>query len=335
MHQLHTDLEQRDRSMHDRGLELDRFPTAAFTLTRPVPLGLPPLRLAGRVLDLRLPGELTLHGVTRPVVIPVQARWDGATIQVAGSLQIRRDDFGLRVPELVGFKIQQAGVIEFELTLRRKGATGGEGTRTQRMVRIPPGSPLPLPLPPRVRPRQPPGPSPTIYLREGLIVPKLDRWLSGMFSPEHLDRTCAALAGASRGPAAGAAERAARRAVADCDKRLARYRATLDAGGDPAVVAQWIKETQAQRAAAEQQLQQLQASLKRANRQLSPRQVRELVERAGGAVRALKRAEPADKHQLYGELGLRLTYQLTRHRVMVEAHLQQGRGVYVSVGGGT
>jgi TolB protein len=124
MRQLHTDQQQRDQSMRDHGLELERFPTAAFALTRPVPVGLPPRRLAGRVLDLRLPGELTLHGVTRPVVFPAQARWDGATIQAAGSLQIRRDDFGLRVPDLVGFKIQQTGVIEFELTLRRKDATG-------------------------------------------------------------------------------------------------------------------------------------------------------------------------------------------------------------------
>ena len=128
MRQLQTDLQERDRSMRDRGLEVERFPTAGFTLTRPVQVGLPPRRLAGRVVDLRLPGELTLHGVTRPVELPVQARWDGATIQAAGSLQVRRDDFGLRVPNLVGFKIQQTGVIEFELTLRRKGTSGQSAT---------------------------------------------------------------------------------------------------------------------------------------------------------------------------------------------------------------
>jgi polyisoprenoid-binding protein YceI len=128
MRQLHTDQQQRDQSMRDHGLEVDRFPTAGFTLTRPVRVGLPPGHLAGRVLDLRLPGELTLHGVTRPVDLPVQARWDGATIQAAGSLELRRDDFGLRVPDLVGFKIQQTGVMEFELTLRRKGAAGQRAT---------------------------------------------------------------------------------------------------------------------------------------------------------------------------------------------------------------
>jgi len=69
-----------------------------------------------------LPGDLTLHGVTRAVVFPLQARWDGATIQVAGSMQIRRPDFGLEVPSLVGFRIEERGVVELELTLARKGA---------------------------------------------------------------------------------------------------------------------------------------------------------------------------------------------------------------------
>jgi Tol biopolymer transport system component len=69
-----------------------------------------------------VPGDLTLHGVTRPVVFPLQARWDGATIQVAGSMQIRRPDFGLEVPSLVGYRIEERGVVELELTLARKGA---------------------------------------------------------------------------------------------------------------------------------------------------------------------------------------------------------------------
>jgi polyisoprenoid-binding protein YceI len=110
----------RDQQMRDRGLETASYPTAAFRLTRPVPLG--PVAV-GRVLDLRLPGELTLRNVTRPVEFPVQARWDGGAVQVAGSLQIRRSDFQLQVPELVGFKIEDAGVVELELTLVRKGAT--------------------------------------------------------------------------------------------------------------------------------------------------------------------------------------------------------------------
>jgi polyisoprenoid-binding protein YceI len=119
---LRTDMEPRDGRMRDDGLETLRFPTATFTLTRPTPLG---GVSGGRVLSLELPGKLTLHGVTRPVVFPLRARWDGATIQVAGSMPLRRADFGLQVPSLVGFRIQDQGVVELELTLVRKGAALG------------------------------------------------------------------------------------------------------------------------------------------------------------------------------------------------------------------
>jgi polyisoprenoid-binding protein YceI len=115
---LRTDIEPRDQRMREDGLETLRFPTASFRLSQPVPLG---DASGGKVVELRLPGTLTLHGVTRPLVFPVQARWDGATIQVAGSTQIRRKDFDLEVPSLVGYRIEDAGVVELELTLTRKG----------------------------------------------------------------------------------------------------------------------------------------------------------------------------------------------------------------------
>jgi polyisoprenoid-binding protein YceI len=119
MTQLRTDVESRDERMREDGLQTQAYPTATFRLTRPVPLR---DVSGGLVVDLRLPGDLTLHGVTRPVVFPVQARWDGAAIQVAGSMELRRPDFGLEVPSLVGFRIEEQGVVELELTLTRKGA---------------------------------------------------------------------------------------------------------------------------------------------------------------------------------------------------------------------
>jgi dipeptidyl aminopeptidase/acylaminoacyl peptidase len=61
--------------------------------------------------------------VTRPVVLPVQARWDGGSIEVAGSVDISRDDFGIDVSGLVGFRIENRGTIEFELTFVRAGAS--------------------------------------------------------------------------------------------------------------------------------------------------------------------------------------------------------------------
>jgi site-specific DNA recombinase len=73
-------------------------------------------------------------------------------------------------------------------------------------------------------------------------VPTLDRWLIRTFTQDRLPETLAALAdaqddGRDTELAARAAE--ARRIIAGCDQRLARYRAALEAGTDPKLVARW------------------------------------------------------------------------------------------------
>jgi site-specific DNA recombinase len=45
-----------------------------------------------------------------------------------------------------------------------------------------------------------------------------------------------------------------RRVIQESDAKLRQYRATLDAGADPAVVTGWIAHTQAERNQAEQQM---------------------------------------------------------------------------------
>ena len=126
MTQLHSDVDGRDGAMTHQGLETERFPTAEFTLVSTVDLGAPQL---GRPVEFALDGGLTLHGVTRRVVIPVQARWDGDSIQVAGSVTISRHDFDIDVSGLVGFRIENTGTIEFELTFNRAGAPTAVSSR--------------------------------------------------------------------------------------------------------------------------------------------------------------------------------------------------------------
>ena len=135
MTRLRTDVEPRDGRMRDEGLETARFPTASFRLRQPVPLG----DVAGaRVVELRLPGELTLHGVTRAVEFPVQARWDGTAIQVAGGMRVRRADFDLEVPSLAGYRIEDTAVVELELTLVRAGASlAGPVSTLRRATAVP------------------------------------------------------------------------------------------------------------------------------------------------------------------------------------------------------
>jgi site-specific DNA recombinase len=167
-----------------------------------------------------------------------------------------------------------------------------------------------------------------VYIREMHIVPPLDDWISGVFDPERLEETCRALAEAQEPPLEeDGRKEAARRSLADCDARLARYRTALEAGTDPAVVSQWISEVQAERRTAAEELRR-----RRPTAALTENDIRVMVESLGDLVDVLEASEPAKKAALYESLGLSLTYEPRKGTVLVEADLSGVRRV--RVGGG-
>ncbi|MGW1169959.1 recombinase family protein [Streptomyces sp. NPDC002550] len=124
----------------------------------------------------------------------------------------------------------------------------------------------------------------TVYLREDLVCQALDQWIARAFAPDRLSATIEALTHASA--AASTAEpqtpeqTQARQAIKECERRLARYQAALDAGADPAVVTQWINEAQRDKDAAQEKLSAHPPSLGRSN----PRSMRN---RSGESLRVL------------------------------------------------
>jgi hypothetical protein len=90
---------------------------------------------------------------------------------------------------------------------------------------------------------------------------------------------------------------ALRAQIAACDTKIARYKATLDAGADPAVVAGWITTTQAERAAA---LAQLRPAEDRASRRLSRTEIADLIDRLGDLVATLRQADHMTKPRCTG-----------------------------------
>jgi site-specific DNA recombinase len=114
----------------------------------------------------------------------------------------------------------------------------------------------------------------TVYLREDVLCQALDPWIARAFAPERLTATIEALTHASA--TASAAETRtpeqaqARQAIKDCERRLARYQAALEAGADPAVVTQWINEAQRDREAARKKVDALPAAPGRSNPHSTP-----------------------------------------------------------------
>ena len=110
----------RDQAMKTKGLETDTFPTASFTLTEPIDLATLPE--PGQEVRFDAEGELTLHGVTRPVTVPFEARWNGRLIDVTASLEVRLADYGIEQPAIQVVTVADEGTVELQLTFAQGGA---------------------------------------------------------------------------------------------------------------------------------------------------------------------------------------------------------------------
>jgi site-specific DNA recombinase len=155
-----------------------------------------------------------------------------------------------------------------------------------------------------------------VYLREAAVLEPLDGWLAQVFAPSRLTQTLHELAQSQDAPEAGeeTAIEAARRALTECDRRLARYRAALEAGTDPALIARWTAEVNAQRVMAEAKLPEASG-----RRSMSEQEIAALVAALGNLLDVLRNADPVDKAKVYQQLGLTLTYKPNAHTVLIES----------------
>ena len=104
------------RSMHDEVLESARFPEARFRSTGVTGI------TEGRDGEVRfqLAGELTLHGVTRSVVLPVTLRRLAGELRASGRYVLKQTDFGIRPYSTAGgaIRVKNEVVIDFQITAR-------------------------------------------------------------------------------------------------------------------------------------------------------------------------------------------------------------------------
>ena len=107
----------------------------------------------------------------------------------------------------------------------------------------------------------------------------------------------------------------ARRAIADADAKLARYRAALESGTDPALIATWTAEVTAAKTTAQAQLRALTG-----RRRMTEDEIATIVAAAGNVLAVLRNADPEDKTAIYRQLGLRLTYEPGTRTVLAEAN---------------
>ncbi len=111
---LQSDSAMRDNAIRTRGLETGRFPTATFELTEPITIGSEPAQ--GEEIEAQATGNVTLHGVTKQVTIPITARRSGERITVVSSFDVALADYEMERPTTARvLSVNDEGTIELQL----------------------------------------------------------------------------------------------------------------------------------------------------------------------------------------------------------------------------
>ena len=116
-----TALTTNDSRRDDRALDAlgtAQFPSATFVLTSPIDLG--DAAATGAQTAVTATGDLTIHGVTKSVEIPLEAQLIGDTIVVVGTVDVVFSDFGVTVPSApIVLSVDDHGQIELQLFFSR------------------------------------------------------------------------------------------------------------------------------------------------------------------------------------------------------------------------
>ena len=116
---LQSDDNKRDGQLHRQALETDQFPQASFKLTTPIELGTTPTD--GQTISATATGDLTLHGVTKSVQVPIQARLSGDMVTVVGNIAIQFADYSIVPPvSFAILSVEDHGTMEFQLHFRHQ-----------------------------------------------------------------------------------------------------------------------------------------------------------------------------------------------------------------------
>jgi polyisoprenoid-binding protein YceI len=115
--QIRSNQSRRDRPIQ-QALDTSSFPNATFELTAPVDLGGVPAD--GQTVSVNGAGNLTIHGVTKPVTVALQAKLVNGEIVVVGSTPATFTDWGISMPTApIVVSVEDHGTIEFQLFFKR------------------------------------------------------------------------------------------------------------------------------------------------------------------------------------------------------------------------
>jgi polyisoprenoid-binding protein YceI len=116
---LKSNEDKRDNRIRTTGLETDRYPQATFAVTKPIDI--PGDAVDGKVVNVQADGDMTMHGVTRKVSIPLQVQRSGDQIRIVGNYDFTWDEFGMTAPSVQPFvSVTGNPKLEFDVMLSKQ-----------------------------------------------------------------------------------------------------------------------------------------------------------------------------------------------------------------------
>ena len=98
-------------------LGVESFPRITFRST-----GVHQVKKGGAEWEVTLAGKLNLHGVEKPVTVPVRIRLDNTRLTVQGEIFIAQTDFGIKPVKVAGgaVKVKDRVKVSFTIVAERK-----------------------------------------------------------------------------------------------------------------------------------------------------------------------------------------------------------------------
>lgn len=113
---LETGLALRDRHMKEKYLEVEKHPITRLEIS-PIQLPASLLGAPGGSETVKIPGQLTLHGVTKPVEAQATLTRKEQALQVQASLALKLPDYGIEIPKFAGITVAEDVTIDVTFSL--------------------------------------------------------------------------------------------------------------------------------------------------------------------------------------------------------------------------
>ncbi|HYF91871.1 MAG TPA: YceI family protein [Symbiobacteriaceae bacterium] len=114
---LKSDKAKRDETLQTRGLETNKYPTAEFAITGVE--GTAPA-ITGQETAFKLKGDMTVHGVTKPVVWDAKAMVHGDKVMLNATITFKMEQFGIEPPNVLNMiKVEDEVKLDVNLVAKK------------------------------------------------------------------------------------------------------------------------------------------------------------------------------------------------------------------------